>query len=165
MNNTLKIDLELLDSISQNMINKGFTVSVAESCTGGFISTFLTLKSGASSFFKGSLVNYSDESKINLLGVEKKIIKKYGVVSKNVVEKMAKNVRLLHSTDYGLATTGYVDLYNAKLNKQSSLFHAWIGVSSKEKIMSRHIVLKKNRLDNIVMVGYSLLKVFRKEIL
>ena len=161
---SLNIDLELLESISDIMCQKKLTVSVAESCTGGFVSSFFTYCSGASSFFNGATINYSNASKINLLGIDASIIDNYGVVSKNVAEQMAQNVRLLHNTDYGLSTTGYVDTYYDDDNNKCDNFHAWISVSHASKTISQYINLEENRVANIENVVYALMKLFTKEI-
>ena len=161
---SLNIDLELLESISDIMYKKKLSVSVAESCTGGFVSTFFTYCSGASSFFKGSTINYSNDSKIKLLGIDESIIYNYGVVSRNVAEQMAQNVRLIHNTDYGLSTTGYVDTYYDNNNKKCSDFYAWISVSNASKTISQYINLEESRVVNIENVAYALMQLFRKEI-
>jgi len=161
---SLNIDLELLESISDIMCKKKLTVSVAESCSGGFVSTFLTYCAGSSLFFKGSTINYSNASKIKLLGVDEAIIDTYGVVSKNVAEQMAQNVRLIHNTDYGLSTTGYVDVYYDNNNNKCNNFHAWMSVSHASKTISQYINLEENRVVNIENVVYALMKLFRKEI-
>ena len=80
----LQIDFSLLESVSNIMCTKGLTVSVAESCTGGFVSTCLTAQSGASKFFNGSVTTYSDLSKNKILHIEAHDLYKEGVVSKQV---------------------------------------------------------------------------------
>ena len=161
----LSIDEVLRDSISSIMINKGLTVSVAESCTGGFISTFLTSGSGASSFFKGSMIVYSNESKINLLDISPILIEKHGVVSKAIVEKMADSVKKKYNTNYGLATTGYIELNSSQSIDSNYSLHAWIGISSHNNIISKSLIFHKSRTENISDVSHILLNLFRKEIL
>ena len=161
----LSIDQILRDSISSLLMSKGLTVSVAESCTGGFISTFLTSGSGASSFFKGSTIVYSNESKINFLDINANLIDTNGVVSKAVVEKMAASVRRKYPTSYGLATTGYLELNNAQSIDTNYGLHAWISIASHNNTMSKLLILHKNRTENISDVSHILLNLFRKEIL
>ena len=88
---SLNIDLELLESISDIMCQKKLTVSVAESCTGGFVSSFFTYCSGASSFFNGATINYSNASKINLLGIDASIIDNYGIYFEVGMENTFRN--------------------------------------------------------------------------
>ena len=85
---------------------KNLTVATAESCTGGKIAQLLTSVSGASAYFKGSIVCYATEVKTNVLGVSKDLITQYSVVSKEVASAMALNVQKIMQTDYAIATTG-----------------------------------------------------------
>ena len=82
------------------------TISTAESCTGGNIAQLLTSVSGASKYFKGSIVSYATETKISVLGLSEKLIKEHSVVSAEVAKQMAINVKSLMKTDYAIATTG-----------------------------------------------------------
>ena len=88
------------------MTEKGFTLATAESCTGGKIATVLTALSGASNYFKGSVVSYATHTKIDVLGVSKNTIDKYGVVSAQVASEMALGIQKLMQVDYAIATTG-----------------------------------------------------------
>ena len=88
------------------MTEKGFTLATAESCTGGKIATVLTALSGASNYFKGSVVSYATQTKIDVLGVSKNTIDKYGVVSAQVASEMALGIQKLMQVDYAITTTG-----------------------------------------------------------
>ena len=88
------------------MTEKGFTLATAESCTGGKIASTLTSVSGASNYFKGSVVSYATQTKIDVLGVSKNTIDKYGVVSAQVASEMALGIQKLMQVDYAIATTG-----------------------------------------------------------
>ncbi len=96
-----------IEQIIGNQLTKlGRTLSIAESCTGGKIAENITAHSGASNYFKGGLVAYAMDSKIDVLKVNPELIKAHSVVSNQVAEAMAENVRQLFASDYGLATTG-----------------------------------------------------------
>lgn len=82
------------------------TLALAESCTGGKIAQLITAISGASSFFKGGVVTYATETKINVLGVSEKLIEKHSVVSGFVAEAMAMQAKKVFNSDYAIATTG-----------------------------------------------------------
>ena len=84
----------------------GFTLAVAESCTGGLVAHRLTEVPGSSAYFTEGVVTYSNESKTRLLGVPAKVIEEYGAVSAEVAEEMAEGVKVRASTDFGLAVTG-----------------------------------------------------------
>jgi len=88
------------------MAEKGVTLATAESCTGGKIAAVLTAVSGASNYFKGSVVSYATQSKIDILGVSKKTIDKYSVVSAQVATEMALGIQKLAQVNYAIATTG-----------------------------------------------------------
>ena len=86
--------------------DKKLTVATAESCSGGKIAQLLTSVSGASAYFKGSVVSYATDAKINVLGISKDVIAQHSVVSKEVASAMALNVQKIMQADYAIATTG-----------------------------------------------------------
>ena len=86
--------------------DKKKTLATAESCTGGKIAQVLTSVSGASKYFKGSVVSYATETKISVLGISEQLIKEHSVVSFEVAKAMAISVKKLMKTDYAIATTG-----------------------------------------------------------
>ena len=84
----------------------GFTLAVAESCTGGLVAQRVTEVPGSSVYFREGVVTYSNESKVRLLGVPSDLIAEYGAVSAPVAEAMAEGARLKAETDFGIAVTG-----------------------------------------------------------
>jgi nicotinamide-nucleotide amidase len=84
----------------------GFTLAVAESCTGGLISERLTEVPGSSSYFMEGVVSYSNDAKVRLLGVPSDLIAEYGAVSAPVAEAMAEGIRERAQTDFALSVTG-----------------------------------------------------------
>lgn len=82
------------------------TIATAESCTGGKIAQILTSVSGASNYFRGSVVSYATDTKVSVLGVSEETINKYTVVSAQVAKEMALGIQKLMKTDYAIATTG-----------------------------------------------------------
>jgi len=92
--------------IGRRLTVTGFTLAVAESCTGGLIAERLTRVPGSSTYFLEGVVTYSNEAKTRLVGVDKKIIKEFGAVSSQVARDMARGVRHHAKTDFGLAVTG-----------------------------------------------------------
>lgn len=100
-------DTETIETIvGQLLKQQNKTISTAESCTGGKIAQVLTSKSGASQFFKGSVVSYATQTKIEVLGLKEEIIKTHSVVSAEVATQMAIHVKRMMKTDYAIATTG-----------------------------------------------------------
>ena len=96
----------LSNKIVKKLIKKKLKISIAESCTGGLLSSAITSVSGASKVFSVGLVAYSNQSKINLLKVSKNIIRKYGAVSEQVCLYMLKNVSKIGKTNMSVSITG-----------------------------------------------------------
>jgi PncC family amidohydrolase len=92
--------------LTELLLKKKYTVSLAESCTGGKIASLLTDMPGASEFFFGCAVTYSDTSKEKLLNVPREILETYGAVSAEAAEHMAKDARELFGTDIAASATG-----------------------------------------------------------
>ena len=88
------------------LTEKKVTISTAESCTGGKIAATLSSVFGASNYFKGSVVSYATQTKINVLGIANEVIAKYGVVSAEVATEMAKSAQKIMNSDFAIATTG-----------------------------------------------------------
>ncbi len=100
-------DDETLEVVLGSLLTKhNKTIATAESCTGGKIAQVLTAVAGASKYFKGGVVTYDTQAKIDLLGVSKHDIEAHSVVSKEVVSAMASSVKAIMKTDYAIATTG-----------------------------------------------------------
>jgi len=98
---------ETLESVlASQLIKKGLTLSVAESCTGGLISKRLTDVGGSSSFFLGGIIAYSNDIKENHLSISKELLKKDGAVSQTVAKAMAESIQIITKSDIAIATTG-----------------------------------------------------------
>ena len=96
----------LEQTVGKRLRQKDLTVSVAESCTGGLVSSMLTDVSGSSEYIKLNFVTYSNEAKSEILGVDSKILEKYGAVSKETAVQMAFGTVKRAKCDIGLAITG-----------------------------------------------------------
>lgn len=105
-NGSIASDEKLEEIAGKLLINKGKTLSVAESCTGGLISNRITNVSGASKYFKAGFITYSNEAKIRDLGVNEENLKKFGSVSEIVASEMALGARKRAGSDYAVAVTG-----------------------------------------------------------
>ena len=99
-------ETSIVERISKSFIQKGKTLSLTESCTGGAVAEQITSLAGISAFFRGSTVPYATETKTTVLGVKEQLINDYTVVSKEVAEAMAIQSNKLFKTDYALSTTG-----------------------------------------------------------
>lgn len=101
------VDVECIEeSVIKLLHEKGMTFSAAESCTGGDVARRFTDMPGASAFFKGGVVTYTNEAKAKLLGIDPALIEEKGAVSHEVAKAMAENVRALLGTDIGVGVTG-----------------------------------------------------------
>ena len=101
------VDVECVEeSVIKLLRDKGMTFSAAESCTGGELAKRFTDMPGASAFFKGGVVTYTNEAKAKLLGIDPALIEEKGAVSYEVAKAMAENVRALLGTDIGVGVTG-----------------------------------------------------------
>jgi len=127
------------------LLKKKFKISIAESCTGGLISSAITSIAGSSKVFKIGLITYSNESKIKTLNVSKKKIFKYGAVSKEVCLDMLKNVAKIGQTTLALSVTGVAGPSGGTLIKPVGL--VYIGVKKNNKFLVKKFIFKnKGRL-------------------
>ena len=97
---------EKLQELIRSLRDQKLTVGFAESCTGGALSAFLTEQAGISDIFLGSVVSYSNEAKVDLLGVRRDTLMQEGAVSESVARQMAHGVRRQLKTDWSVAITG-----------------------------------------------------------
>ncbi len=137
--------LKVIKKVHKIFKKKGLTLSIAESCTGGLISHYITTLSGASAFFVAGIVSYSGDAKKTLLGVSSKTIQHYGVVSEETAREMAEKVRLLTKTDYSISTTGNLGPDVLKGKKQGLVY---IAASKDGKTISKKLQLKGDREAN-----------------
>jgi len=137
--------LEVIQKVHKSFRELGLTLSVAESCTGGLISHYLTSLPGASNFFMAAVVTYSVEAKKEILDIPSEIISKYGVVSEETAREMAEKIRALTKTDFALSTTGNMgpDVLEGKEKG-----FVYIAVSKEGKTLSREIRLTGDREEN-----------------
>ncbi|MFH0858391.1 MAG: CinA family protein [Candidatus Omnitrophota bacterium] len=134
---------DIINQINKRLIKKQKTISVAESCTGGLISSLLTQASGSSSYFILGLVTYSNQAKNKILKIPLCLILKKGAVSKEIAVKMARSVRKIAQTDLGLGVTGIAGPTGATPGK--SVGTVFIAAASSRATLCRKFVFKGNR--------------------
>ena len=125
---------------------KGLTLGIVESATGGLISHLITNVPGSSDYYKGSVTAYSNEVKIQVVGVKEDTINKYGAVSHQVVEEMAQGGRKILAADICLADTGIVGPSGSTPGKPVGLFY--IGLSNQAETYSQKHHFQGNREQN-----------------
>lgn len=121
---------------------KGLTLSLAESCTGGLICHYLTAVPGASSFLAAGVVTYSAESKKRILGISQKIFSAYGIVSEETAGQMARKIRALTKTDIAVSTTGNLGPDVLEEKPKGLVF---VAISSQKGTVSKKLQLKGTR--------------------
>jgi PncC family amidohydrolase len=137
-----KETLELIRKVHDLFKDRGISLSVAESCTGGLISHYLTMFPGASRFLEAGVVSYSVRAKQNILGISPDTISAFGVVSKETAGEMAEKIRAITQTDYGLSTTGNLGP-DVLEGKEEGLIY--ITVAGEGKTLTKELRLKGER--------------------
>ena len=137
--------MKLEKTIGNLLRKKGWTLSIAESCTGGLICDRITNISGSSNYFMGGMVTYSNESKAEHLGIPMGYIRKHGAVSPQVATGMAQGVRKAFHTTFGLSTTGVAGPTGG--TKRSPIGRVFIGICDEKKVWVRKLDLKGNRSE------------------
>jgi nicotinamide-nucleotide amidase len=154
-------DSDTLASVAGRiLIEKKKTVSFAESCTGGKIAAAITDIPGSSLYFKSSIVAYSNESKIKLLGVKKETLSSFGAVSKETAEEMAKGVLKLSGSDYAFSVTG---IAGPGEYGEKSVGLVYIGFSDKNKTESFKFNFNGTRKDIRERVVNTVLDLLKKK--
>ena len=143
--------LSVIGSVHKLFSDEGLTLALAESCTGGLLSHFMTMLPGSSAFFQAGLVTYSNASKLSLLGLAPETIDTFGVISETVAREMAAKVRVLLKADFALATTGNLGP-EALEGKERGL--VYIAVSTPEKTVSKELRLIGDRRSNKEQASY-----------
>ena len=155
--------MKLEKLIGDHLRNKGCTLSIAESCTGGLICDRITDVSGSSDYFEGGMVTYSNESKAKYLGIPLDDIKKYGAVSPQVAKKMAQGVRKAFGTTFGLSTTGVAGPTGG--TKKAPIGRVFIGLSSGKRTWVMKLDLKGSRRQIKEKASEKVLQYFYKKLI
>ena len=137
---------QLHDLCAENNIS----IATAESCTAGLLASEISSISGASSFFKGGIISYQNDVKVNILGVSQSVIREKTEVCSEVVEQMAESVRNKLLADFSIATSGYAGPKGGtELNPIGTVFFA---ISSSEKTFSKRFVFLGDR-ESVIKQG------------
>jgi nicotinamide-nucleotide amidase len=136
-------DIGLEEVLGKLLKKRKLTISVAESLTGGLVQHKLTQIPGSSDYFMGGIVSYSNEAKMELLGVRESSLKKYGAVSELVAKEMAEGVRKRLGADIGISTTGIAGPTGATATKPVGL--VYLALSAKDIVIARKQVFGPDR--------------------
>ena len=149
--------------IGKQLIRLNKTIATAESCTGGRIAESITANTGASHYFKGSVVSYATEAKIDVLKVDEALINKFSVVSSEVAEAMATSVLKLFNVDYAIATTGNAG--PTKGDADAEVGTVYIAIATKTKVYSEVFNFGNHRIKVINKAVNKAFEMLQKEIL
>jgi nicotinamide-nucleotide amidase len=134
--------LKNIEKTIKQLQKKKLTVSTAESCTGGMLSSYFTSIDGSSKIFMLGFITYSNKSKINVLKVPRNIIKKYGSVSSECCTSMVKNLKKIARTNIAISITGIAGPSGGSNKKPVGLIY--IGIIFKNKIIIKKNIFNKN---------------------
>ena len=154
--------MKLEEAILNIFIKKKKTLAVAESCTGGLISSRVTDVSGSSKYFKGAVVAYANDVKIDILGVPSALIKKHGAVSREVAKEMAIGVREILGSDVGVAVTGIAGPTGSSKDKPLGL--AYVALSTNTHTKTKKVQFKGDRPEIKDKFAESVLKLIKENV-
>jgi nicotinamide-nucleotide amidase len=136
-------DETMEEVVGRQLCEAAKTIAVAESCTAGMLGMHITRVPGSSSYFKGGIICYGNDAKMELCGVPPELLQKYGAVSAEVAEAMARGVRRTLRSDIGLSTTGIAGPGGGSAEKPVGL--VYIGISDGDQSISRHRIMPGDR--------------------
>ncbi len=154
---------ELESVIATLLLENNATIATAESCTGGFVANQITSVSGASRYFEGSVVSYSNSVKVTVLGVSEKTLEMYGAVSEQTAREMAEGARRLLNTTYAISTTGIAGPDGGTPDKPVGT--VWIACATPTETITLLLKLSNTRKINIELTSSYALNLLRKTIL
>ncbi len=155
-------DTTVQSAVAALLLEKGATLSTAESCTGGVIASKFTAMSGASEYFWGGVVSYDNSVKEGVLGVSRENLETYGAVSEQVALQMAEGVRRLCGTTYGVATTGIAGPTGGTPEKPVGT--VWMAVATPTRTIAKCVQHGKIRAVNIERAATAAINMLRLEI-
>lgn len=156
-------DTTVQSAVAEMLIQRGETLSAAESCTGGALSAKFTAMSGASEYFWGGVVSYDNSVKENLLGVSRENLEHYGAVSEQVARQMAEGVRRACGTTYGVSTTGIAGPTGGTPDKPVGT--VWMAVAGPNGTTAKVVQHGKLRAQNIERAAAAAINMLRLEML
>lgn len=156
-------DLSLEEVIGKILTEKKLKIAVAESCTGGLICNRITNIPGSSNYFERGVVSYSNEAKIQILGVNPETIKNFGAVSEQTAIEMARGVRKISNAAIGISTTGIMGPTGATETKPVGL--VYIGYSDGEKEFAKQFNFADNRVRNKERTSQAALDILRRALM
>ena len=150
---------ELKKVVGDIMLKNSKSIAFAESCTGGYISHLMTKVPGSSQYYKGSIISYDYDVKVNSLDVDRKVMEEKGAVSEEVVLQMARSVKTKLGADIGISVSGIAGPGGGTEDKPVGT--VWIGYSDDQKTVAKKFNFSKDRNVNIKLSALCALNMFR----
>jgi nicotinamide-nucleotide amidase len=154
-------DEPLAKAVGRMLVAKGWMVATAESCTGGYLSAQFTANAGSSVYFKGGVIAYHNDLKINLLGVKKETLEVHGAVSEATVREMVQGVLKSTGADIGIAVSGIAGPGGGSPDKPVGTI--WVAVGNKAHTRVAQLTIDRGRNRNVeyaANVALNLVRVF-----
>lgn len=148
--------------VGSHLTELKLTLSVAESCTGGYLSHLITSVPGSSAYFLGSVVAYASSVKTVELGVRPKTLQQYGAVSEQTIREMAAGVRERFGTDIGVATSGVAGPGGGTPEKPVGT--VWIAYADQQEVIAKKLQLSQDRIVNIKLTATAVLNLIRQHV-
>jgi nicotinamide-nucleotide amidase len=148
-------DITIEEAILNYMAEKGLTLSIAESCTGGYISHIITRHAGSSRVFLGGAVSYANDLKESLLGVRHETLSTFGAVSGETATEMVEGALRNFKSDYAIAVTGIAGPDGGTPDKPVGTI--WVAAANVNKTMVKKLTFGNKRLQNIERTAISAL--------
>lgn len=145
--------------INDLMWQESATLSTAESCTAGNVAAAITSVPGSSKFYKGGVVGYSNDVKINLLGVKPETLEAHGAVSEETIREMIAGVMKALDTDYAVATSGIAGPGGGTPEKPVGTI--WVAAGKGDQIVTRKLEGDEGREINVARATYAALQLLR----
>ena len=153
-------DETIQEIVGRMLLAKAKTISLAESCTGGYVSHLVTSIPGSSGYFMGSVISYDYRIKNTELNIPQEMLNEHGAVSEPVGRLMAENILKKFDTDYSIATSGVAGPGGGTAAKPVGT--VWIAVASKNETVAKKFLLGTDRLRNIQVAADTALNMLRK---
>jgi nicotinamide-nucleotide amidase len=154
---------ELADVVGQMLVQRHATLSVAESCTGGYLAHQFTQHAGSSAYFQGGIISYANEVKVNQLGVFQEILNFEGAVSETCVKAMAVGARKQLGSTYALATSGIAGPDGGTEDKPVGTI--WIALAHPDGVIARKLTQGGTRIQNIHLSSLTAINLLRRYLL
>jgi len=136
-------DIPMQELVGRSLLEKGATVALAESCTGGYVAHLITQVQGSSRYFNGAIVPYQSKLKNSIVGVKESTLEEHSAISEETAVELAVNARKMFNADYSLSITGQLSYGGEDAHIQKGL--VWMAVAGKDDVKTKKFQFHYNR--------------------